>query len=253
MAVHSCPEHRTGTARHTLRHLATEIGTPSRPKHPTCRTSCESSRHVGMPSRKNDLLAVTTARMRSCQRWEESVRQRSAIESGAVMGAVAVCSARRGCCLRGMMCGNALETAERAGEGQGGTSSNQTLAHLSARVSSRSSTSSAKSQVLFSQDDQENVGQPQSTLRTRRERVSKRQGSQHRAAWAARSGRSFEERSRSSTMQTPVKPSTCGHPLQQLRALYRIPVDRQYGNEAVRSWRRIHSNSQGKRGPPSLK
>ena len=43
------------------------------------------------------------------------------------MCAVAVCSARRGCFLRGMMCVNALETAGRAGEGQGGISSNQTL------------------------------------------------------------------------------------------------------------------------------
>ena len=158
-----------------------------------------------MPSRKDDILAVHTARMRSCQRWEESVRQRSAIESGAEMGAVAVCSARRGRLMRGMMCGNALETAGRAGEGQGGISSNQTLAHLSARLSSRSSTSSAKSRVLFSKGDLENVGQPQSTLRTRRELVSKRHRRQQRAAWAARSGHSFEERYSSSTGEPPGK------------------------------------------------
>jgi hypothetical protein len=167
MAEHSCPEHRTGTAQHTLEHLATRSDPPSRPKHLTNRTSCERSRHVGMPSRKDDLLAVTTARMRSCQRWEESVRQRSAFKSGAEMGTVAMCSARRGCFMRGMMCGNALETAGRAGEGHGGISSNQTFGSPFARVSSRSSTSSAKSEVLFSKDDQEIVGQPQSTLRTR--------------------------------------------------------------------------------------
>ena len=205
MAEHSCPEHGAALRCNTLVHLATENVNTLRPKHPACRTSCKSSRHVRMPSRKDELLAVTTARMRSCQRWEEGVRQRSADRGRAEMCAVAVCSARRGCFLRGMMCGNALETAGRAGGGQGGFYSNQTLAHLSARVTSRSSTSSAKSQVLFSQDGQENVGQPQSTLRTRRERVSKRQGSQHRAAWAARSGRSFEERPRSRTMQAPGK------------------------------------------------
>ena len=61
MAEHGSREHRTGTSRHTLQPLAAEIGTPSRPSHPTCRISCKSLRHVDMPSRRDELLAVDTA------------------------------------------------------------------------------------------------------------------------------------------------------------------------------------------------
>ena len=71
-----------------------------------------------MPSRQDELLAVDTARMRSCQRWEEGVRLRSAIEAVTEMSAVAVCSARSGCFACGMVSGDGGGTAEHAGVGQ---------------------------------------------------------------------------------------------------------------------------------------
>ena len=49
---------------------------------------------------------------------------------------------------------------------------------------SRSSTSSSKSQAFFDEDDLVDVDQPESTLRTSRSRVSARQVSHSRAAWA---------------------------------------------------------------------
>ena len=61
MAEYGSREHRTGTARHTLQPLAAEIGTPLRPSHPTCRISCKRSRHVDVPSRQDELLAVDTS------------------------------------------------------------------------------------------------------------------------------------------------------------------------------------------------
>ena len=141
--------------------------------------------------------------MRSCQRWEEGVRQRSAIEAGAEMSAVAVCSAHSGCFACGMVSGDGGGSAEHAGMGQERLTTKLRITLLPGKVISRSSTSSAKSQVLFVKDDQVNFGQPQSTLRTRREQVSKRRKHSHRPALAAGSVRCVQERSRSSTGQSP--------------------------------------------------
>ena len=99
--------------------------------------------NVDMPSRQDELLAVDTARMRSCQRWEEGVRQRSAIEAVAEMSAVAVCSARSGCFACGMVSGDGGGTAEHAGVGQERLTTKLRITLLPGTVISRSSTSSA--------------------------------------------------------------------------------------------------------------
>ena len=119
------------------------------------------------------------------------------------MDAVAVCSARSGCFACGMVSGDGGGSAEHAGVGQERLTTKLRITLLPGKVISRSSTSSAKSQVLVGADHQVDVGQPQSTLRTRRERVSEGQKHSHRPALAAGSVRSFQERSRSSTGQPP--------------------------------------------------
>ena len=96
-----------------------------------------------MPSRQDELLAVDTARMRSCQRWEEGVRQRSAIEAVAEMSAVAVCSACSGCFACGMVSGDGGGTAEHAGGGLERLTTKLRITLLPGTVISRSSTSSA--------------------------------------------------------------------------------------------------------------
>ena len=193
MAEHGSREHRTGTSRHTLQPLAAKTETPSRPIPPTSRTSCKSLRPVDMPSRRDELLAVDTARMRSCQRWNQGVGQKSADEAGAEMGAVAVCSARCGRLLCGMVWGDGGGSAGHAGVGQERLTTKLRITLLPGKVISRSSTSSALSQVLFVKDDQVNVGQPQSTLRTRREQVSEGRKHSHSAGVAAGSELSFQE------------------------------------------------------------
>ena len=71
IAEHGSREHRPGMVRHTLQRLSTEIGILLRRKLPTNRTCCKSSRPVDMSSRQDELAAVDTGRMRSCQRWEQ--------------------------------------------------------------------------------------------------------------------------------------------------------------------------------------
>ena len=109
--------------------------------------------------------------MRSCQRWNQGVGQKSTDEAGADMGAVAVCSARCGRLLCGMVWGGGGGSAGHAGVGQERLTMKLRITLLPGKVISRSSTSSAKSQVLVGADDQVDVGQPQTALRTRRERA----------------------------------------------------------------------------------
>ena len=100
------------------------------------------------------------------------------------MGAVAVCSARCGRLLCGMVWGDGGGSAEHAGVGQERLTTKLTFTLPAAEVISRSSTSSSKSQAFFDEDDLVDVDQPESTLRTSRSRVSARQVSHSRAAWA---------------------------------------------------------------------
>ena len=100
------------------------------------------------------------------------------------MGAVAVCSALGGCLRCGMVRGDGGGSAGHAGVGQAGDSMKLTFPHKPAKVTSRYE-SSRKSQAFFEEDDLEEFGQPQSTLRMRQERVGAQRESARRPAWAA--------------------------------------------------------------------
>ena len=63
-----------------------------------------------------------------------------------------------------MVCGDGVGSAGHAGVGQAGDSMNLNFTHKPAKVISRSSTSSSKSQAFFDEVDLEEVDQPQSTL-----------------------------------------------------------------------------------------
>jgi hypothetical protein len=84
-----------------------------------------------------------------------------------------------------MVRGDGGGSAGHAGVGQAGDSMKFTFPHKPAKVTSRLSTSSRKSQAFFEEDDLEEFGQPQSTLRTRQERVGAQRESARGPAWAA--------------------------------------------------------------------
>ena len=176
---HGTRRHRPGTVQWALQHLATArapqggfytlsmLGDEEAPR----AGDSPSRRHDG-PAPRTDSYNSKAARSKlTCPvaAQERPVRQNKTWVCGGIQRAQRPSGARDTplgwwrFCWRG-----------HAGYAQGGDFSKSPFGLQTASVSSRSSTSSAKSWVLLCADHQVDVGQPQSTLRTRRERAGGR-------------------------------------------------------------------------------